>query len=105
MAKIDVVCVHCDGTKAVVRNGKEPSGFQRYLCRDCKHSFQIEFIYNANQSGTHERIIDMAMNGAGGRETGRVLNISPNTVFRDLNILSPTSNKPSLREDQGRATL
>ncbi|WP_211831119.1 IS1 family transposase [Kistimonas asteriae] len=89
MAKIDVVCAHCDGTKAVVRNGKVPSGLQRYLCRDCKHSFQIEFIYNANQSGTHERIIDMAMNGAGVRDTGRVPNISPNTVFRHFKKLSP----------------
>jgi len=30
--------------------------------------------------GTKEKIIDMAMNGAGTRDTGRVLRISPNTV-------------------------
>jgi len=33
-----------------------------------------------SKPGTKEKIIDMAMNGAGTRDTGRVLRISPNTV-------------------------
>ena len=84
MAVIKVVCVHCDTTDGVVKNGKAPSGIQRYLCRSCKRSFQLEFVYNANKPGTHERIVDMAMNGSGVRDTGRVLGVSPTTVISHL---------------------
>ena len=84
MAVIKVVCVHCDTTDGVVKNGKAPSGIQRYLCRSCKRSFQLEFVYNANKPGTHERIVDMAMNGSGVRDTGRVLGVSPTTGISHL---------------------
>ena len=87
MAVIKVVCVHCVTTDGVVKNGKAPSGIQRYLCRNCKQSFQLEFVYNANKPGAHERIVDMAMNGSGVRDTSRVLRISPTTVISHLKNL------------------
>ncbi|WP_354007591.1 IS1 family transposase [Endozoicomonas lisbonensis] len=89
MAIIKVVCAHCDTTDGVVKNGKAPSGIQRYLCRNCRQSFQLEFVYNANKPGAHERIVDMAMNGSGVRDTGRVLGISPTTVIKPLKKLVP----------------
>ena len=84
MAVIQVACVHCSSTDRIVKNGKAPSGIQRFLCHNCKQSFQLEFIYNANKPGAHERIVDMAMNGSGIRDTGRVLGISPTTVISHL---------------------
>ncbi len=73
MAVINVSCVHCDAADGVVKNGKAPSVIQRYLCRSCKQSFQLEFVDNVNKPGTHERIVNMAMNGSGVRDTGRIL--------------------------------
>ncbi|WP_153301443.1 IS1-like element transposase [Endozoicomonas arenosclerae] len=84
MAVIQVACIHCQKTDNVVKNGKAYTGHQRYLCRNCNKCFQLEYRYNANQPGTHERIIDMAMNGSGVRDTARVLRISPNTVVAHL---------------------
>ncbi|OQX38486.1 MAG: hypothetical protein B0D91_03995 [Oceanospirillales bacterium LUC14_002_19_P2] len=89
MAVIDVVCPHCESIDGVVKNGKADSGLQCYLCRHCKRSFQLDFIYNANKPGTHERIKDMAMNGSGVRDAGRVLGISPTTVISHLKNWRP----------------
>lgn len=94
MAVINVSCVHCDTTEGVVKNGKAPSGIQRYLCKPCKQSFQLDFVYNANKPGMHERIVGMAMNGSGVRDTGRVLGVSPTTVISHLKKLAPPQVTP-----------
>ncbi|WP_310592774.1 IS1 family transposase, partial [Escherichia coli] len=46
----------------VVRNGKSTAGHQRYLCSHCRKTWQLQFTYTASQPGTHQKIIDMAMN-------------------------------------------
>ena len=82
MAEIKVKCPYC-GSEEVSLYGKSRSGKQRYLCRnkECSHkTFQLEYQNNACRPGTKEKIVDMAMNGSGTRDTGRVLKISPNTV-------------------------
>lgn len=82
MATREVLCPKC--SSAVYRHGKAPSGEARYRCRGCYHCFQLNYRYEANRPGVAERIIDMAMNGSGVRDTGRVLKISPTTVVRHL---------------------
>ena len=64
MAVIQVVCVWCRETDNVVKNGKAGTGNQRYLCRNCNKSFQLEYRSNGNLPGTHDRIISMTMNGS-----------------------------------------
>ena len=88
MATIEVTCSHCNSTN-VVKNGKAPSGLQRFYCNSCRKSFQKEFIYNGNQPGVQERLVDMAMNGSGVRDTSRVLGISQNTVIKRLKNSHP----------------
>ncbi|PJE79245.1 hypothetical protein CI610_01792 [invertebrate metagenome] len=89
MAVIEVTCTHCGLTKGVVKNGKAPSGSQRYFCRHCRTSFQLEYHYNANQPSMHQRIIDITMNGSGVRDISRVLKISPTTVISHLKNSRP----------------
>ena len=84
MATIHVLCPHCKHYDGVSKNGKAPTGIQRYLCNDCNHSFQLDYIYNGNKPDTHENIIDLAVNGAGVRDTGRIMKISINTVIAHL---------------------
>jgi insertion element IS1 protein InsB len=50
-----------------MRNGKSTAGHQRYLCSHCRKTWQLTFTYAASQPGTHQKIIDMAMNGVGCR--------------------------------------
>ena len=86
MAKIKVKCPYC-GSEEISLYGKSKSGKQRYLCqnKECSHkTFQLEYQNNACRPGTREKIVDMAMNGSGTRDTGRVLKISPNTVTAEL---------------------
>ena len=86
MAIKEVECPYC-GSKKVSLYGKNSTGKQRYLCRNmaCSHkTFQLEYKNNACRPGTKEKIVEMTMNGSGTRDTGRVLNISPNTVTKVL---------------------
>ena len=41
---------------------------------------QIEYTNNASRPGTKEKIIEMAINGSGTRDTGRVLGISKDII-------------------------
>lgn len=83
MATIEVECRACQNQE-VYRHGKASSGEQRYRCKLCGHCFQLDYRYNGNQPGIHDKIIDMAMNGSGVRDTSRVLGISQNTVSAHL---------------------
>jgi len=70
--------------KGVVRNGKSTAGHQRYLCSHCRKTWQLQFTYTASQPGTHQTIIDMAMNGVGCRASARIMGVGLNTVLRHL---------------------
>ncbi len=62
MASVSVCCPSCSATEGVMRNGKSTAGHQRYLCSHCRKTWQLTFTYAASQPGTHQKIIDMAMN-------------------------------------------
>ena len=42
------------------------------------------YAYEARKPGVKDKIVDMAFNGSGVRDTARVLKIGINTVIRDL---------------------
>jgi len=44
----------------------------------------LTYRYRACEPGIKEKIIDMAINGSGIRDTGRVLKINKNTVIQTL---------------------
>ena len=93
MASIPVKCPSCQG-ELVYRHGKARSGIQRYRCRDCRHCFQLDYLYEANKPGVVEKISDMAMNGSGVRDTGRVLGISVTTVIAHLKNSPHRASRP-----------
>ncbi|MDE1482074.1 IS1 family transposase [Xenorhabdus bovienii] len=86
---IEVVCRYCGQTEPVRKHGTGKAGFPRYYCKDCQKTFQLNYRYNGHKPDTKEKIIDMAMNGSGVRDTGRVLGIGINTVIRTLKNGSP----------------
>ncbi|MBM2865012.1 MULTISPECIES: IS1 family transposase, partial [Shigella] len=63
MASVSISYPSCSATDGVVRNCKSTAGHQRYLCSHCRKTWQLQFTYTASQPGTHQKIIDMAMNG------------------------------------------
>ena len=95
MAMIKVKCPYC-GSEEVSLYGKNSTGRQRYLCRNkgcCHKTFQQEYKNEACRPGMRERIVEMAMNGAGTRDTGRVLGVSKDTVTAVLKKRKNSQNK------------
>jgi transposase len=85
VAVVEVLCIHCK-TKEVVKNGKSTAGIQRYAClaESCGRTFQLTHCYNAYQNGIKDRIVDMALNGSGVRDSARVLSVAVGTVISTL---------------------
>jgi transposase-like protein len=83
MATIKVKCPYC-GSEDVVRHGKTARGIQVYECRnkECnKRTFQMEYIYKGSYPDAEEKIVAMAINGSGIRDTERVLGISHDKII------------------------
>ncbi|EOU9147935.1 IS1 family transposase, partial [Escherichia coli] len=91
MASVSISCPSCSATDGVVRNGKSTAGHQRYLCSHCRKTWQLQFTYTVSQPGTHQKIIDMAMNGVGCRATARIMGVGLNTILRHFKKLRPQS--------------
>ena len=86
MAMITVTCPKCN-MDHVLKNGKSSNGKQRYLCKneDCScNTFILNYEYNGLLPNVKEKIIDMALNGSGIRDTARVLEVSTATVINGL---------------------
>ncbi len=75
MAYVQVRCPHCQCVD-VVRDGKQRNGEQRYRCYnvDCpRHSFLLQYRNQGRLPAVKQRMVDMALNGRGIRDTARVL--------------------------------
>ncbi len=86
MAVIQVYCPSCSSID-VIKFGTTEQGKQRYYCQplDCsKKAFMPYYSNKACAPGVKEKIIEMAMNSSGVRDTSRVLGISKNTVTSTL---------------------
>ena len=82
----EILCPHCQSND-VIKIGRTAQGIQRYRCknRDCSvTSFQLEYQHNAYYPHIQKKMIDMAINGSGIRDTARVLGINKNTVISAL---------------------
>ena len=95
MAVISVLCPSCK-KENVVKFGLNSSGKQRYQCKndDClRNTFLLEYSRNGDLPEVKEKIIEMALNGSGIRDTARVLGVSMNTVISELKKRVPYRNR------------
>jgi transposase-like protein len=86
MVQITIVCPYCKSDD-IVRQGKNKNGIQVYRCRNkkcLKTKFQLEYKNKGWYPDTTEKIVKMAINGSGIRDTARVLGISHSTVIARL---------------------
>ena len=63
--KKDICCPNCNCNN-IVKNGHRPNGDQRWRCKQCKKSFQVEYRYNANYPGIFQKIENQILNSSGG---------------------------------------
>jgi transposase-like protein len=81
-----IVCPSCQSPN-IGGHGLSAEGKTRYKCRnaECKRcTFILNYTYQGHLPEVKEKIIDMAMNGSGIRDTARVLKISPSTVINEI---------------------
>ncbi|HJW29829.1 MAG TPA: IS1-like element transposase [Saprospiraceae bacterium] len=79
-----------------MKRSKTKNAKQRYLCQkpDCPtQTFILDYDSQGYLPEVKKRIIDMALNGSGIRDTARVLEISPTTVINELKKKNFTSNR------------
>ena len=99
MVLIPVCGPHC-GSDQVVKRGKTRNAKQRYLCQQpaCPaQTFIVDYAYQGYVPEVKKRIIEMALNGSGIRDTARVLEISPTTVISELKKKKLASNRSTER--------
>ena len=79
-------CPYCQETD-IVKHGLSPEGKQRYRCRACREgrgrTFLLADSYAGQASEVTQRIVEMAMNARGIRDTARVLHVSSTTVINE----------------------
>ena len=82
----EISCPHCRKTN-LGKAGKSTKGIQRYFCKNdaCEtHTFMLEYRSKAYEAGVKEKIVEMAINGSGIRDTSRVLGIHKDMVINQL---------------------
>ena len=83
MTCIAVRCPHGDSKQSVTRR-KMPRGIQRSLCQSTAWARGSLFLDSCNQGGVPEvkpHSLAMRLHASGGRDTARVLRISPETAL------------------------
>lgn len=85
-------CSRCNQAKCI-RKGKR-NGRQRYYCKDCNHTFQESYRYNAYQPGINALLVRLLKEGCGVRSISRIATISKQTVLTRMVTMS-NSLKPS----------
>ncbi|UYM14344.1 IS1-like element transposase [Endozoicomonas euniceicola] len=86
MCSTPVHCPKCGGNN-VKSFGYSAHNVPRYFCcnAECEtKSFMLEYRYKAYEPGVKEKVVDMAINGGGIRDTSRVLGINKKTVINTL---------------------
>ena len=85
MVLVPIECLHC-GSTDVIRYGQTSNEKRRFLCWNdgCGKTFIQDYSDKGRLPEIKQRIIDMAVNGSGIRDTARVLGISTDTVISEL---------------------
>lgn len=89
---IPVLCPDCH-LDNVIKHGKSPKGKQRHFCQnsDClRRTFVLNTEHPGRQQAVKQKIVEMALNGSGIRDTAWVLQVSPATVIRELKKVATT---------------
>lgn len=90
---IEIRCRYCNSDD-LSKNGKSENGTQRYRCKSCKRTFQLDYSYNAWKDGVKEKIDTLILNSGGVRDTARSLSISKDTVVSHLKKKAPKKINP-----------
>ncbi|GKX55281.1 hypothetical protein SOASR030_13930 [Leminorella grimontii] len=79
-------CPFCNTNQAVRKHGLGNSGLQRYLCKDCRRTFQHRYYYHANYPDISEQIDTLIGERWSVRKISYHLKVSEETVYRRIRL-------------------
>ena len=85
MAEAAIQCPHCQGE--VVKYGKTSNGQERFRGQQTSQggrTFLRSYAYPGCLPTVKQQIVERTLNGSGIRDIGRVLQVGPNTVLKEL---------------------
>jgi len=85
-------CKNCNQSNCI-KKGKRNSK-QRYFCKSCNFSFQLNYSYEAYKPETNTLIKNLLKEGCGVRSIARIINISNKTVLSRMLKISKHIKTP-----------
>tara|TARA_X000000950_G_scaffold209823_1_gene252298 strand:+ start:263 stop:709 length:447 start_codon:yes stop_codon:yes gene_type:complete len=90
-----VICKHC-GSACWKSGVEKATGKQRYRCKKCGKSQQVNYSYNAYFPNLNKNIVALTKEGVGIRGTARLLGISPTTLISRIKKIAAEIKEPAL---------
>jgi transposase-like protein len=75
-------CPVCGNTTGQMKNGRNRSGTQTYLCRFCKKAYTPEPKRHAYAEETKKQAMKLYYSGVSGRGVGKILGMNKANVYR-----------------------
>lgn len=73
-------CPYCQTSEGQVKNGLNPSGTQRWLCRHCQRAYTPEAKPSGYDETTRLAAVKLYVDGLNMRRIGRVLGVNHQSV-------------------------
>ena len=75
-----ITCPHCQNEEKQVKVGFNPSGSQRYLCRDCNRKYTPSPNEAGHKESVRQQAVKMYLDGINQRRIARQLGVSQGSV-------------------------
>jgi len=75
-----ITCPYCQATEHQVKNGLNPSGTQRYLCRQCQRAYTPEPKEQGYTDAIRQQALQLYVDGLNLRRLGRILGVNKQSV-------------------------
>lgn len=73
-------CPYCQANDQQVKNGRNPSGSQRYKCKNCRRIYTPEPTPAGYDQATRDQAVRLYLEGINLRRIGRILGVNHQSV-------------------------
>ncbi len=92
-------CPYCKNTEGQVKDGKNDSGSQRYLCQECERHYTPDPKPRGYPVDMHKQAVKLYLEGMSFRAIGRTLDVNHQTVINWIDQYAAQLPDPPTVED------
>jgi transposase-like protein len=78
-------CPYCQASEQQVKNGRNPSGSQRYKCQVCGRIYTLQPTRAGYEQTTRDQAVRLYLEGMNLRRIGRILSVNHQSVANWVN--------------------